>query len=188
MIFKIQLFLLMNFINPNYRIKGCSNKYINEMARKQFYNGLDINNIIDAKSNEIILNYSIKDCIKIILSNGNFYDAFIRCNNNYPKKLIRNDNNDIYDETILFHRKMAFNYINEIIHTKIDNRIIQILNFEELVKNDNFDKTCSICLDIVNSSNDDNWFISKCNHLFHKKCISKWTRNTCPLCRKRNYK
>ena len=89
MIFKIQLFLLMNFINPNYRIKGCSNKYINEMARKQFYNGLDINNIIDAKSNEIILNYSIKDCIKIILSNGNFYDAFIRCNNNYPKKLIR---------------------------------------------------------------------------------------------------
>lgn len=178
----------MNFINPNYRIKGCSQKIIYDLARKQFYNGLDINNIINDKSYQIVMNYSIKDCIKLILSNGNFYDAINKCNNNYHIKLIKDNPNDIYDETVLFHRELSFNYIKELINIKIDIRIGEIIRFQELIKNQNFDNTCSICLEVVNSSNDDNWFVSKCNHLFHKKCISKWTRNTCPLCRKRNYK
>lgn len=178
----------MNFINPKYRIKGCNQKYINDMARKQFYNGIDIRRVIDEKTYDIVLNYSITECIKLILSNGNFYDAFIRCNNNNPIKLSNDINNDIYDDTILFHRRLAFSYIQELITIKIENRILEILKFDEMIKNDNCDKTCSICLDIITNSNDDNWFISKCGHLFHKKCLSKWNRNTCPLCRKRNYK
>ena len=158
------------------------------MAIKQFYNGLNIYDVVDKKIyNDIIVYYDIKDCIKIILSNGNLYDAHIRYINNYPFKL-NNTNNNIYEETLNFHRKIACSYIKELIHTKINNRILEFLKFEEFIKNENFDKTCSICLETVNDCKNDNWFISKCNHLFHKKCISKWTKNTCPLCRKRNYK
>ena len=164
------------------------------MARKQFYNGIDIRKIIEEKTYYTVLNYSITECIKLILSNGNFYDAFIRSNNNNNNLIklsndINNDiNNDIFEDTILFHRRLAFNYIQEIITIKIENRICEILKFQEFLKNQNYDKTCSICLEYVNNTNDDNWFISKCDHLFHKKCISKWNRNSCPLCRKRNYK
>jgi len=175
---------IINF-NPNYRIKGCNQKFINDIARKQFYNGLNIDDSIDNKICEFVSYYTIQDCIKIILNNGNFYDAFIRCKNN-PNKLIRNPENNIYDDTLLFHRNMAFDYLKELVKNKINNRIIEIIKYEELIKNENFDKTCSICLNNVNH-NDDNWIITKCNHLFHKRCISKWNKNTCPLCRKRYY-
>lgn len=42
---------------------------------------------------------------------------------------------------------------------------------------------CSICMDAMSKI-----FITvtKCNHVFHKKCLKKWTTNfntTCPLCR-----
>jgi len=191
----------MNYmaLKSSYRLKGCTPKYINELARKQFYNGIDISNIIDGKSNEIVLNFSINDCIKLILYYGDLYDAFNRYNNDYDNsiKFIRdlnlssNDNNENSNDNInriLFHREIAYLYIKELIQLKIETRINQILNFEEIIKNHNIDKSCSICLELVTSSNDDNWFITKCNHLFHKKCISKWTRNTCPMCRKRYYK
>jgi hypothetical protein len=186
-------------LKSSYRLKGCTPKYVNELARKQFYNGIDISNIIDGKSNEIVLNFSINDCIKLILYYGDLYDVFNRYNNDYHNsiKFIRdlnlnsndnNENSNDNDNRILFHREIAYLYIKELIQLKIETRINQILNFEEIVKNHNIDKSCSICLELVTSSNDDNWFVTKCNHLFHKKCISKWTRNTCPLCRKRYYK
>lgn len=39
---------------------------------------------------------------------------------------------------------------------------------------------CPICFD--NIDNNDLYEI-KCGHKFHLTCISKWNRNTCPLCR-----
>jgi len=40
---------------------------------------------------------------------------------------------------------------------------------------------CSICLDKL----DKNIFILKCNHKFHKECLSRWlnVNPSCPLCR-----
>ena len=40
---------------------------------------------------------------------------------------------------------------------------------------------CSICLDKL----DKNIFILKCNHKFHKECLSRWLNinPSCPLCR-----
>jgi|AntRauTorckE6833_2_1112554.scaffolds.fasta_scaffold71391_1 hypothetical protein len=40
---------------------------------------------------------------------------------------------------------------------------------------------CTICIEIINK----NKKITKCNHLFHSKCLDKWLTigNTCPLCR-----
>jgi hypothetical protein len=41
---------------------------------------------------------------------------------------------------------------------------------------------CSICMD---SSNNNNWTKTDCNHYFHIECINKWKQinNTCPNCR-----
>ena len=45
-------------------------------------------------------------------------------------------------------------------------------------------KTCSICLEEYKKN--DQVFVSKCNHIFHKNCITSWlniNNRTCPLCR-----
>lgn len=39
---------------------------------------------------------------------------------------------------------------------------------------------CSICLDEIDETNK---IETTCNHLFHKNCLDKWERNTCPNCR-----
>ena len=41
------------------------------------------------------------------------------------------------------------------------------------------DWECSICIE---SNKEDLCNVFKCNHTFHKKCISKWNGN-CPTCR-----
>jgi hypothetical protein len=43
---------------------------------------------------------------------------------------------------------------------------------------------CSICLDNVNSF-DDILSVTRCNHIFHKTCLNKWSKNNnnCPNCR-----
>ena len=45
---------------------------------------------------------------------------------------------------------------------------------------------CSVCLDNLNFS-EDHISVTKCGHIFHKRCLNRWTRqNTnCPECRKR---
>ena len=53
-----------------------------------------------------------------------------------------------------------------------------LIETTEIPKNDN----CSIC---YNNYKKKEISKLKCNHIFHKKCISKWldTSHTCPLCR-----
>ncbi len=43
--------------------------------------------------------------------------------------------------------------------------------------------TCIICLE--DQQINDDWIYLKCNHKFHKSCISHWInlKNTCPICR-----
>ena len=45
------------------------------------------------------------------------------------------------------------------------------------------EKICSICLENILYKND--IIKTKCNHIFHTKCIEKWLskQNTCPICR-----
>jgi len=53
----------------------------------------------------------------------------------------------------------------------------------------NFKKStyCSICLEKINKLEK---YKTKCNHLYHIKCINKWLKinNTCPICRTELYK
>ena len=43
-------------------------------------------------------------------------------------------------------------------------------------------KECAICLENLSTITDENEKLS-CDHTFHKDCISKWSKNTCPCCR-----
>lgn len=55
---------------------------------------------------------------------------------------------------------------------------------EEVVQEeDHKHEDCSICLEQLDNEND--IITTKCNHKFHKECLSEWKKvnNTCPLCR-----
>ena len=45
---------------------------------------------------------------------------------------------------------------------------------------------CSVCLEKLDFSND-HISVTKCGHIFHKRCLSRWTRQNlnCPECRKK---
>lgn len=44
------------------------------------------------------------------------------------------------------------------------------------------DKECPICSDTY-KEDDIILILNKCKHTFHKKCLEKWSHNTCPVCR-----
>lgn len=48
---------------------------------------------------------------------------------------------------------------------------------------ENKNQTCGICLNIISNSNK---YTTKCNHIFHNKCITHWLllNTNCPICRK----
>jgi len=54
---------------------------------------------------------------------------------------------------------------------------------DKICKDEYINETCSICLDDFDNIN--NIKKTKCNHIFHKKCIKKWTsyKSKCPICR-----
>lgn len=43
--------------------------------------------------------------------------------------------------------------------------------------------TCPICLEKITNAHA--FTVTQCNHMFHSKCIEKWTENkdSCPCCR-----
>ena len=43
------------------------------------------------------------------------------------------------------------------------------------------DNSCSICLEY----HDEYTIKLNCNHIYHKKCLAKLNKYTCPLCRKK---
>jgi hypothetical protein len=54
---------------------------------------------------------------------------------------------------------------------------------DKLIQNN---EVCAICLNNY-KTNEYKRELNKCNHIFHKKCIDKWFKNSdnksCPLCR-----
>lgn len=93
-----------------------------------------------------------------------------------------------------YHKKLKDinnNYNNEIKKIKDLNDYIVILWDTINIKDKEIQKItkiktemplllCSICLDEIDETNK---IETKCNHLFHKNCLDKWERNTCPNCR-----
>ena len=43
--------------------------------------------------------------------------------------------------------------------------------------------SCAICLEDLKH----NLIITPCKHQFHRTCLEKWIKNSCPLCRRKIY-
>ena len=65
------------------------------------------------------------------------------------------------------------------------------IEFKNELKNEIKNKECPICYENIVDNLDD-YFKTKCNHLFHKSCLSKWFTTqeknnnfnfSCPFCR-----
>jgi hypothetical protein len=59
---------------------------------------------------------------------------------------------------------------------------IESFKYNSLTKDDK-EKNCCICLE--DFTDEDEVSFSKCNHLFHTKCVKEWStyKTTCPVCR-----
>ncbi len=66
-----------------------------------------------------------------------------------------------------------------LVYSSIRTEICEIIHF---VKNNlRSNEDCCICI----GTEQDEWYQTRCGHNFHRSCISKWHRGTCPLCRAR---
>jgi hypothetical protein len=62
---------------------------------------------------------------------------------------------------------------------RIKAEICEIIHYVKNKLRNNDD--CCICI----GTEQDEWYQTRCGHNFHRSCISKWHRGTCPLCRAR---
>jgi hypothetical protein len=96
------------------RLKGCPYENIERTARMFLYAGDAYFNIyIESESRRISKSvadtYSIKDCLSLILSNGDLLDAVKRSEG------VELDMND----KLIYHRQLALPYIENIVKNKI---------------------------------------------------------------------
>ena len=161
-----------------YRLKGCPAEKINNLVIQfdrysQFYTEAEYNRryemYVDNLTYHVVNKYTIKECISLISANGDFLDAI--------KKSI-GVQLDMTD-TLKFHRQLASPYIKNWIKDKINVKLFLMKKKRDIEYNPQ-DNTCSICLDVINPMA---MKITKCGHLYHRECLNKWGKNTCPMCR-----
>lgn len=162
----------------SYRLKECSAEKINKLVylfdrNSKYYTDTEYNRIyqinIDHLAYGVVNKYTINDCISLITANGDFLDCI--------KKSI--DVQLDMSDPLKFHRQLATPYVKEWITDKINLKLF-LLRQKQKGVNKNDENICSICLDCIPSSK---MKITKCKHLFHRECLNKWTKNTCPMCR-----
>jgi len=75
---------------------------------------------------------------------------------------------------IFFFIGMIFSFLFDIIKTSKNKEII-------IIKFNNPNEECSICLDINNKV----WIKTYCNHCYHEECFNEWIKinKSCPICR-----
>jgi len=145
-------------------LKGCNAYFINRLVSR--YNRDDeISNIysdIRIKAVEVVNNYTIDDCQKVIIKYGDFHDAYV--------KLQSFDLPICVSNKLKFHRQMALIYVREVIKSKFEFKI----SHRNVVRH-----TCSICQSHI-TNNDVH--ISRCGHVFHRLCMMQFNNANCPQC------
>jgi hypothetical protein len=132
-----------------------------------------------------------KICIYLVFGLIVIYDYYLQDNKNILKEKYDNNNQEIIDE-----------YIDCIENIMIEDNITidiygRFIEFDNVNNKSNSHETlsespdninCVICLEEF--INNENVFISKCNHIYHKKCIIKWFlhNNSCPICREKLFR
>ena len=162
--------------NVRCHLKGCDAAFIQSQVHIYMRSG-DVSATVNMKVIEIINNYSIYDCSRLILKHGDMHDAFVkyaqRCNNHV-----------ITSDKLQFHRELAFGYIKDIINAKITYKV-SILSARISHVIDPIDRICAICIDDVSIA-DSELYVTRCNHIYHRHCIQQWlnSKTSCPTCRR----
>lgn len=152
-------------------LKGCDAKFINTLVTNSFI-GLDIEEDVRNKITSVVNSFDISECIKIILKHGDFHDVYVKLQSNRAN-LIQDANK------LMFYRQAATIYVKEIIEAKIKVKL-DALKVKRRIALGNCDINCSICLSDIEAKDA---LITRCNHTFHRVCMTQWGRNTCPMCR-----
>jgi hypothetical protein len=151
-------------------LKGCDAKFINGLAYRS-YHGEDVRSDVVTKALSIVNSYDMKECNKIILNHGDFHDAYVRYQS-IPGMNIDHSNK------LKFHRQFAFVYIRQIINIKIKVKV-DARKLKKKIASEKTEINCSICLENIERDAE----FTKCDHAFHRACMTKWGKNICPLCR-----
>ena len=155
----------MSSSEVSYILKGCNAKFINKLVKASI-NGNNITGEILDKSLDIIKLIDLNECRNIINNFSTILDINLKESSNPEIKKL-----DLY-------RQIALLYIKKIIEAKIIAKFDKAI-FKKEVRLGKCDSTCSICLE--NIENDIQY--TRCNHAFHRTCMTKWGRIDCPLCR-----
>lgn len=156
-------------------LKGCDAKFVDSLVSRAI-NGddeININTSIDFKANCVVNTYDITECIKIIIKHGDLHDAYIKL------QILQREQVDISSK-LNFHRELARIYVNQIIQAKYKAKY-DAFKFKNAIARGRCNRTCSICLENI----DKDVQLTRCNHAFHRSCMSQWQlrNNTCPMCR-----
>ena len=131
-------------------------KKIETIARKT---NKDFNNLFNIYNSDIVKVYGLKR----IKNNKN--DFLLKFRDNITKEIFYESRR---------HKKV---YYQQVWNRGIDIHISSKKIFEKYVQS----KKCSCCHEEYKLN--DIITITECKHIFHKKCLQKWKKNSCPNCR-----
>ena len=97
----------------------------------------------------------------------------------YPEHIYSRDLVDEWDNIAAIRNwGTVLNYqaLDRLIMRELSKRTIRL---PEEVLVENYSNDCSICLESIKEK----VVILDCQHGFHRECIIKWERNSCPYCR-----
>jgi hypothetical protein len=156
--YKINIFnglLIIDTKHPN--VIDIINK-IENIAKK---NNTDFNNLFHIFNSDLVKVYGLKRII------NNKIDFLLKFRDAITE--------EVYYESRKKKKKV---YYQQVWNRGKDIHISSDKIFEEYC----ISKKCSCCLEEFKLN--DIITITECNHVFHKKCLQKWNKNSCPNCRR----
>jgi hypothetical protein len=183
------------------KIRGIRNNFTAAIVYNHLVDGVPFYSAVRTSAKRYLETTTRRKNMRIINDNGTIIDAVRRYEADSDEPL-NTDNNLIYS------RQLALSYVMEYLQTKAEFNInlIEIRNstpsfitghrerneiFNNNVNNVNNniidtdapnDITCSICL-CDNKEKPEEWVKTRCDHYYHKECLTNWKNNTCPNCR-----
>ncbi len=180
------------------RIAGVTNGVINAIADRITRGEADTFTAVREAAAALVGINTIEQNMRIINARGSVFQAI---------RLYNEANNDLnMQDELVFSSQLAVGYVRE----HIAARVAVEVSYRQAVAHTEqeeparavapiaratahtaplfapsappADDTCPICMCSHTEAPGD-WCVTRCNHTFHIGCITRWGRNTCPMCR-----
>ena len=190
--------LLENKADPNIRLKNNIENITNPLLCKFFSN---MTKIIDTKIDYDFISNLVKDSTPLYIAcsygKRKIVEMLLR-NKADPNIKLCGNRSPLYASIYINNYKCSSllldygadpdlpNDLLEIVLEKNNSKLNDILKIakEKKIKSkikEKIGENCPICLETID--NEEEMFMTKCYHSYHKECWSKYNKNTCPLCR-----